>query len=605
MGGSWAVFDIEKLSDEHHLYASLIDTVVREIPDAKSASLRRQFEASENRTFANEKTKHVEIYRNSKLEVLSFRPPEACADFPPEFLTRVQHDIQQFEDTAEATLEVMLQGMKEVAFDCQVKAIAASSVRTDFLMRNEFSMEVFLMTISALINLHVLLYFNTVHDDLDQEPRWANPARFPGRDGSSASLFVNWTDPQGGTVVYHIMEGSLETLFDGSEFHGSIHMWLALLHLVVVVIKGFSFFVLVAPLSAFRIHNELAPEHRNIVQPSGISTETWYLLAYSGQFWFTVLTWVCSAGGLLISPAFYGFFLLDLFTHSKTIQLVVTATKAALSKMLWLLGLMLMIIYWYASVAHMLFWNQQADYRRTCSTLFQCFASYTNEGLKNAGISGLVRDITGTDTYPRSLWDKGDILANVVVDLSFFLIIIFVLASFLNGVIVDTFGELRDANDADAARLAGECFVCGLTEDDFKKGPYDLDEHRQVDHSLINYVFLVLCIQEKNDRLDLIVPGPRLWTAQELYVRECIENGDISFLPQGQTLCLQKVAEEEEDGTDRLEAELAEVKAKQSTIESKLDDVMAMVQTIMPQGTPNPRPIFSPTAAPPALQPLG
>merc|ERR1711988_405253 len=98
-------------------------------------------------------------------------------------------------------------------------------------------------------------------------------------------------------------------------------------------------------------------------------------------------------------------------------------------------------------------WNQQAEPLRTCSTLFQCYLAYTNEGMKNAGISGLIRDMVSRDQYPRHLWTESDLLALVGMDLTFFVVVIFVLAAFLNGVSVDTFGALRDAGHDDADKL--------------------------------------------------------------------------------------------------------------------------------------------------------
>jgi len=581
-GTGFEIFDKEKLSDEHHLYASLVDKVVREVPESKSGSLQKQFiaDASESREYANLKSKSVEIMRDGKLEILSFRPPDVCTDFTSEFLLKVENSLLYFEETEESTMNKMLVGMKKVAFDCLIKEKAQeSSPLASWYMRNEHHLESAVMWLSVFLNVHVLLFFNTLHDDLDVEPTWPGSS---GRDGSGAqTTFVEWSDPQGGTVLYHLLNASVDDLFDGSMVHARIHMVLALMHIMISIFKAWAFIRLAAPLAAFEIFIEQHPERRNIVDPDGIDSASVHLLLYSPIAWYKLLHNFCSVGGLLISPAFYSFFLVDLFTGSKTIHLVMKATYSCLDKLLWLIGLMVLVIYWYATVAHMLFWNQQAHYQRTCSTLFQCFLSYTNEGMKNNGISGLVRDVAGVDTYPTSLFHNGDILANVFMDLSFFILVIFVLAAILNGVIVDTFGEMRDAGDVDAARLRDECFICGLVSDDFKPTRIDLETHRIADHNIINYIFLVMTLQRKNDSVALSVPGPRLWTAQELFVADSLTMGDTEFFPRKDTLAVQAaLAEEENDDTDGIQGEVEKLLEKQSEFDDKLEDVMSILNQL-------------------------
>ncbi len=94
--------------------------------------------------------------------------------------------------------------------------------------------------------------------------------------------------------------------------------------------------------------------------------------------------------------------------------------------------------------------------------------------------------------------------------------------------------------------------MCGLTKDDFKSARCDIDEHREVfeslcesggtdpalwwqgEHNIISYIFLILHLQRKKDAGEFRIPGPRTWTAQELYVAECVAAGDASFFPIGE-----------------------------------------------------------------------
>ena len=325
-------------------------------------------------------SKTVEIQRNGKIEVLSFRVPQICHEFPPEFLRHIKDTIQHYEETPEDTQKGMLERMKYVAFDCLIKECAkeetsASSLVT-FYVKNEHYVDYAVYLLAFAINIHLFLFFNPVHPSLDVEPTWSDSG-YPFRDGTTNTNFVAWSNPQGDTVYGMWQKGTLASMFDNNDIHIKIHFPLVFFHLFITLLKAWAFFRLEAPLHCYRIYHEMNPGSHNIVDPSGLSLATWPLLLLSVEAWWHVVYWIASFCGLLVSPVFYCIIIIDLFSHSHTVKLTVDALRACSNRLFWLLAFMVAIIYWYANIAFMLLWNQQADYQRTCSTLFQCFLSYT------------------------------------------------------------------------------------------------------------------------------------------------------------------------------------------------------------------------------------
>merc|ERR1711964_50931 len=126
-----------------------------------------------------------------------------------------------------------------------------------------------------------------------------------------------------------------------------------------------------------------------------------------------------------------------------------------------------------------------------------------------------------------------------------------------------------------------------MGEEDFKECGVGSEEHRQRDHNMINYIFLILSLQLKNDSVELI-PGPRRWTAQELYILECVDSGDIMFFPQGETLCLNKGDDDDEGGlAEEVEANSARMGAMEAKIEEMMNLIRAMASSAQSPALPS------------------
>jgi len=124
----------------------------------------------------------------------------------------------------------------------------------------------------------------------------------------------------------------------------------------------------------------------------------------------------------------------------------------------------------------------------------------------------------------------------ILFDFSYFTLVVLILLAIVTGVIIDTFGELRDQASQKAERLKSQCFMCGLGEGVFS----NFDLHVDEEHNLWSYAAYIVYLQE--------LPVVRQ-TRLEQYVHGKIITGDSSWLPNNQAAVIS-MSSETEDATN-------------------------------------------------------
>jgi hypothetical protein len=90
---------------------------------------------------------------------------------------------------------------------------------------------------------------------------------------------------------------------------------------------------------------------------------------------------------------------------------------------------------------------------RSCDTLLMCIVTTINNGLRNGGgIGDVLRKPSSSEPlYP----------IRFVYDLLFFFLVIIITLNLIFGVIIDTFGDLRQEKQEKDYTLRNTCFICG------------------------------------------------------------------------------------------------------------------------------------------------
>lgn len=104
-----------------------------------------------------------------------------------------------------------------------------------------------------------------------------------------------------------------------------------------------------------------------------------------------------------------------------------------------------------------------------------------------------------------------------------------VLLNIFFGIIIDTFGKLRNLKVEREVETANKCFICGVDSHDFMKdgtstGNISFKQHREVRHNMWNYLYFAMHLWQQPREKDSSV---------EMTVRQCMENGDVSWFPIG------------------------------------------------------------------------
>jgi hypothetical protein len=104
-----------------------------------------------------------------------------------------------------------------------------------------------------------------------------------------------------------------------------------------------------------------------------------------------------------------------------------------------------------------------------------------------------------------------------------------VLLNIFFGIIIDTFGKLRNLKVEREAETANKCFICGVDAHDFVKdgsssGTLSFKQHREERHNLWNYLSFAMHLWHQPREKDSSV---------EMTVRACMELGDVSWFPIG------------------------------------------------------------------------
>ena len=131
------------------------------------------------------------------------------------------------------------------------------------------------------------------------------------------------------------------------------------------------------------------------------------------------------------------------------------------------------------------------------------------------------------------------------------------------GIIIDSFGQLRDENAQVLAQLKGACFICGLERAVLDRSPGGMEAHVAEHHNYWHYVSLFIFLQTA-DR--------RRFTDLEEYVYDCVQRGDAAWIPHRQCLATDAHATARQDvQMGSLREELAGLSRRLERMEAAAD----------------------------------
>jgi hypothetical protein len=236
-------------------------------------------------------------------------------------------------------------------------------------------------------------------------------------------------------------------------------------------------------------------------------------LACTDAFTFYyVCYWVASLAAFKW-PLCYSVLMLDFMKQQPELVNLLKAITQNLKPLLLTALLGIIWIFVFALMAFLWFWKAyDPEQTMFCNTLFECFLSSLHIGIRNGG--GIGDSLTAEE--------GGFSGFRVVFEMSYWIIVIVILMNVIFGIIIDTFGELRDQRNALKKEIHSNCFICGEARSQIELHSQGWSNHFMCLHSPFAYVAFIAHVSEQpaND-----------CTGIEKYVKNKVEARDTSFFP--------------------------------------------------------------------------
>jgi hypothetical protein len=299
--------------------------------------------------------------------------------------------------------------------------------------------------------------------------------------------------------------------------HGA--MIVSILNIIQAIVAGFVLLLFLV----VRI-----PVKYQSLQRQGFSEyETWLYTAMEPMTLYYIWYLAFSILGQVVSYDFLPFLLLDIVVKNSTTRDVLNAVIYPRRQIMMGGIVILIIVQIYTFFLFLYFRNEILPQgREFCRTFWGCFRTTLGYGLRSGGGVGDVFEVSVRDRW--------------ALDITFYIAITVGMLNLIAGVIITTFGQLRENKAKRVADTVGVCFICGIDKQVFDRAsdkPEGFKTHVKFDHNMWNYLFFIFLLweQDKDDDDGL-----------EQYVRRAIDANDIAWFPMNKAIRLRQAATKEE-----------------------------------------------------------
>ena len=155
-----------------------------------------------------------------------------------------------------------------------------------------------------------------------------------------------------------------------------------------------------------------------------------------------ILHIICTTLGLTLCNGFYAIDIFSIISLSATFKYLAKSISSHGQQLMFTFIMVAIFIYVFSVFADIFFRDNFNNDLRQCTTLINCFWSILNTGFTNgSGIGGILS--------PEMLKEgnEGRYFGYILIDLLFFICVNCILLNIVFGIIVDTFGELREESE--------------------------------------------------------------------------------------------------------------------------------------------------------------
>jgi hypothetical protein len=238
--------------------------------------------------------------------------------------------------------------------------------------------------------------------------------------------------------------------------------------------------------------------------------------------WWAATVCVFSICAIYFSQWFYVPCLLEIIPQFALMQFLVESIRRNVTKIGFTILLALLILYFYATIAYLLFPDQYGMGNNgghpDCGDLLSCFKTHIDYGLQNSPdwfnpsfVKPDMNGILSPDTNPWAYLISSAIGSVFII--SFAILINLVLSAVISGIIIDTFSSMRQKEEEIQEDIKSSCFICSIARDEFESNGIDYKTHIKDEHNMWKYAWLKFYLQEKDP---LLFTGPEQFAFDQM-----------------------------------------------------------------------------------------
>ena len=245
-----------------------------------------------------------------------------------------------------------------------------------------------------------------------------------------------------------------------------------------------------------------------------LDIKVFYALAYMA---FALL-------GIAMHNFFFAFHLIEFIISQPILQYVFRAIVDPIAQLAYTFLFFFILIYFYSLIIFYNFQDIMPEY--SCDSPVICMVFIYSNTFTSGGNLGNFIDSGGHEN------SNGDMI-RYALDISYTIIMVWLVWQMVSGLIVDTFESLRGEREKKEDDMKSTCFICGLKKEKIEKyypGKEGFEKHLK-DHSIINYFFYTFYLEDKDSSE---------YSGLESYIKNQIDKESITWFPQGKSLKIEE-----------------------------------------------------------------
>ena len=270
--------------------------------------------------------------------------------------------------------------------------------------------------------------------------------------------------------------------------------------------------------------------YKNHVEPilNWIYYDLWSSFIIDGEIYYCNLCFIFSLLSIIYpewTGLLYSILLIGIIKYNDTANEILNAFSVRKDQIISMIGFLFLIINVYSSYGY---YYMNEDYVvqtetdmlpiNICSSLLSCEFAFFNYGVRSGGGIG---DILKVEPYSsgKAYWFR------LTADMIFYITITLLIIQMFSGIIIETFGSLRENSEIQNDDRQNSCFICSVRRVDFKKRNINFIEHKEKEHKLNDYIKVLLTYklmkEEEANCLDF----------NDKYIWKCIKDTNYECFP--------------------------------------------------------------------------